>query len=503
MVWDVIIVGAGVVGALTARELARHELRVLVIEAEPDAAMGATKSNSAIVHGGFAEGPETLRGRLGAAGRRLFPALEDELGFGFRPIGSLVLSFSDDDAPLRRLFDRGRANGLADLELWSGDRIREHEPHVNPDVKAGLWCAGAGICSPWDLAYAALENAVAHGVEFLPRQKVVRVEGPLAGKGRWRLSTADRAFEARFVINAAGFGGGALDALAGLSDSTISPRTGEYVIFAQGTGALVNSVLFQVPGPLGKGVLVAPTYFGNLLVGPDARNEDAAAPGLRDTHADRLAALLSQAAHVVGGIDMKKAIRSFTGVRAAARSGDFLVGAADPARLPGWHRAVGIQSPGLTASPALAKLLVEGLAADGLELRPRADFDGARRSKPAHLLRTSWLPFAEADAATRLPEGDPGRMVCRCEQVRERDLAAAYARELPVTTVDALKRRTRAGMGWCQGQFCRPRVAAWLERRAGAEAVLEDDVTRSGLHRVAGKELRSVLSATDSRDLRD
>ena len=491
MSYDVIVVGAGVVGALTARELSRYQLKVLVLESEPDAAMGATKANSAIVHGGFAEGPETLKGRLCIAGRRLFGQLEEELNFGFRMTGSLVVSFEPDQAKLQALYRQGLANGLTDLELWSGEQARHHEPNLNPGVTGALWCAGAGVCSPWDLAYAALENAMAHGSELGLNQKVIAVEGPqTGGERRWRLSTADQTYETRFVVNAAGLGGGALDALAGLTDSTLSPRTGEYLVFAPGTGALVNSVIFQLPGPLGKGVLVGPTYQNNLLVGPDAHNEDlGSGPEWRHTHTQRLAALVAQASGVVSGIDLKKAIRSFTGVRAGAPGGDFLVGAADPAR-PGWHRAVGIQSPGLTASPALARLLVEGLAVDGLSLVPRSDFDPTRRAGPVHLSRRApALPFSEADQLTRLPPGDPERMVCRCEQVRERDLAEAMDRGVPCTTVDGLKRRTRAGMGWCQGRFCRPRVAAWMEERLGHPVTPEDDATRSGVHRVEGKDL--------------
>ncbi len=496
MIYDVIVVGAGVVGALTARELARYDLKVLVLEGEADAAMGATKANSAIVHGGFAEGPQTLKGRLCIAGRRAFAQLERELNFGFRVTGSLVVSFESDPARLRALHRQGLANGLDDLELWSAEQVLEREPHLRSNLTGALWCAGAGVCSPWDLTYAALENALANGVELRLGEKIVAVEGPLAGPC-WRLSSAGKTYETRFVVNAAGLGGGALDALAGLTDSTLSPRTGEYLVFAPGTGALVHSVIFQLPGPLGKGVLIGPTYQNNLLIGPDARNEDpTTGPEWRHTHQDRLSALVAQAEKVVEGIDLKKAIRSFTGVRAGAGGGDFLVGAADARRLPGWHRAVGIQSPGLTASPALAKLLVAGMAAEGLSQSPKAHFDPARRPLSVHLSRRAEpLPFAVADVLTRLPFGDPERVVCRCEQVRERDLAEALERGVPCTTVDGLKRRTRAGMGWCQGRFCRRRVAEWLTDRLGHAVSADDDVRRSGLHRVEGRELWSLLSS--------
>lgn len=491
MTYDVIVVGAGVVGALTARELARYELKVLVLEAQADAAMGATKANSAIVHGGFAEGPETLKGRLCIAGRRLFPQLEAELNFGFRVTGSLVVDTTGDQGALEALLRQGVSNGLDDLELWSGDRARDHEPALSPRVTGALWCAGAGVCSPWDLAYAALENAMAHGVEVHLAEPVVHVEAGDDGS-RWRLSTPRGTYASRFVVNAAGSGWAQVDALAGIHDLVMTPRTGEYVVFGAGTGSLVRSVIFPLPGPLGKGVLVAPTYQGNLLVGPDARNEDTPGPEWRHTHVDRLAALVAQASQVVEGIDLKKAIRSFTGVRAAAGH-DFVVGPSDPQGKPGWHRAAGIQSPGLTSSPALAKLLVSGLAREGLALVPRASFDPNRRALAVHLTRRRPLvSFAEADALTRLAANDPHRMVCRCEQVTEGDLAEAWDRGLPLATVDAVKRRTRAGMGWCQGRFCRPRVAQWLEDRWG-HPVSGDDVAHSGVHRVEGRELWSLL----------
>ncbi|MEI8095641.1 MAG: NAD(P)/FAD-dependent oxidoreductase [Spirochaetales bacterium] len=489
MAYDVIVVGAGVVGALTARELARYDLKVLVLESEPDAAMGATKANSAIVHGGFAESSATLKGRLCLPGRLSFAQLEAELGFGFRVTGSLVLGFADSAARLKALYEQGVANGVPDLELWTREQVLAHEPNVNPEVQGGLWCAGAGVCSPWDLALAALENAMHNGVEVRLNQQVVAV-GPPVLHGLWRLTTSDSQYDTRFVVNCAGLAGGKLDALAGITDSTLTPRSGEYLVFAPGTGALVNSVLFQLPGPLGKGVLVGPTYQGNLLLGPDARNED----GARHTHADRLRALVEQAGKVVGGLDLKKAIRSFTGVRAMASGGDFLVGPADFRAHPRWHRAVGIQSPGLTSSPALVRLLLEGMADEGLALRPRPDFDPLRSALPVHLSRRNApLPFAQVEALTRLPPGSPERVVCRCEQVRERDLAEAYARGVPSTTIDALKRRSRAGMGWCQGRFCRPRVAEWLSAQSGHAVDPDVDVVRSGLHRVEGRELWALL----------
>ena len=492
MNYDVIVVGAGVVGALTARELARYELKVLVLEAEADAAMGATKANSAIVHGGFAEGSDTLKGRLCVLGRRKFASLEAELNFGFRTTGSLVLGFSGSGERLQALYEKGLANGVTDLELWSGQQVRAHEPAVNPEVEGALWCAGAGVCSPWDLALAALENAMAHGVEVKLNQPVTAVARP--EPGAWRLSTPKDSYNTRFVVNCAGLGGGHLDALAGLYDSALTPRSGEYLVFAQGTGSLVNSVLFQLPGPLGKGVLVGPTYQGNLLVGPDARNEDSG----RHTHTDRLRAIVEQANRVVSGIDLKKAIRSFTGVRSMAPGGDFLVGPANSQTHQGWLRAVGIQSPGLTASPALAELLVTNLAQEGLGLVPRAGFDPTRWALPVHLSRRpAPLSFAQAESLTKLEPGNPERMVCRCEQVRECDLAEAFSRGVPVCTVDGLKRRTRAGMGWCQGKFCRPRVALWLQEQLGTPVEPVEEAQRSGLHRVQGRDFLGLRPPSD------
>jgi len=498
-IYDVIIVGAGVVGAMTARELSRFDLKVLVIESEPDAAMGATKANSAIVHGGYAEGPETLKGRLCAAGRHQFSRLEDELQFGFRAIGSLVVSYDTNPLALQSLYDQGLANGLKDLELWGADRALEHEPHLRPGLTGALWCAGAGVCSPWDLTYAALENAMANGVELQLGKRIVDVQ-PSDGHG-WQLSSDDQTWTSRYVLNAAGWGSARLDRLAGLAGTALSARTGQYVVFGQGSGSLVRSVIFPLPSPLGKGILVTPTYQNNLLVGPDANNESKGEDDeLRHTDSERLQRLIARASAVIDGIDHKKAIRSFAGVRAGAVGGDFVLGAADPVRLPGWYHALGIQSPGITASPAIAQALVSRLERDGLPLRHRPDFDPARRAFAAHLSRRQVSrAFDEVQRLTQLPPGDPHRVVCRCEQVTEADLADACDRAIPVTTLDAIKRRTRAGMGWCQGQFCRPRVMQWLERRLGQPVPEQTDVEHSRISRVEGSFLRdTVLSGVST-----
>ncbi|HRY55006.1 MAG TPA: NAD(P)/FAD-dependent oxidoreductase [Spirochaetia bacterium] len=482
MVYELAIIGAGAVGALLAREASRAGLKVLVLEAEADVASGSSKANSAIVHGGYAEGPETLKGRLCAQGRARFPELERELGFGFRPIGSLVLArdLPEDRARLEALLARGLANGLRDLRIVEGPELRELEPAASPEYGLALYCAGAGICSPWDLAIAALEAAIGRGAELELRRPVEAVRripsGEAPGGGFWELEAGGFAYRALAVANAAGLGAEGLDRLAGLEPPRTGARNGQYIVLDRGTGGLVGHVLFQLPGPLGKGILVTPTYQGNLLVGPDAKELEAAEDpaAMLGSDAERLGRIFESARRVVPSLSLERAIRSFTGLRCAAEDGDFHVGEAEPERAPGWFHALGIQSPGLTASPAIASLLA-GQAAAYLGRGPSAagpglEEDAPRRPLPPHLSRRpERLPPEAAKAAAALPPGECERLVCRCEQVREREIAECLDREPRCATLDGIKRRSRAGMGSCQGQFCRPRVIEFAQRQLGRE----------------------------------
>lgn len=487
--YDVCIVGAGISGAALARELTRFKLRVLVLEAETDVAMGSSKANSAIVHGGYAEAHAKLKGRVCYQGRRQFAKLDSELHFGFRAIGSFVLAFEESEREkLVGLYENGLLNGLPDLEILERDQILALEPSVNPEVKYALYCKGAGICSPYEMVIALLENAVSNGAEVRVRSGVCGATW-LENEKCWELETTrGNHIRTRYVVNAAGLGAGTLSALAGDNSLKIKPRSGEYLLLKHGTGELVKQVLFQMPGPAGKGILVTPTYHGNLMIGPDAIEGESAT---RDTHIDRLKEIYRQALRSVPELPVQNFIRSFSGVRTVSSTDDFVLEASK--KLPCWVQLAGIQSPGLTSSPALAQLARDLLADLGLVLVENPAFNPERPPILPDTPETKvWLKGPTLFAAVDKPMGEPDRIVCRCEQIREATLREALTRGLPVETVDAVKRRTRAGMGFCQGDFCRSRVAAYLEEqlKSGASECADSrtDVEAEGLSRVTRKD---------------
>jgi len=350
MVHDVAIIGGGIIGTSLARELTRYRLKIAIFEKHPDVSMGATKANSAIVHGGYAEGSDTLKGRLCIEGRRRFRELEDELHFGFTETGSLLVSLEDDKEPLERLLRSGIENGLTDLSIIGREEIRELEPNISEEARNALFCKGAGICSPYGMAIAMAENAVENGADLFLSTEVTGIERE---NGIFNLSTDKGDFQAAFVVNCAGVMSDRVARMAGADGFEILPRSGKYLLFARGTGKLLEHVVFQLPTVMGKGVLVTPTIHGNLLIGPDAAEvedrEDTS------THQERLKNVYNQAKKLYPDIKGESFLRSFTGIRARSSTGDFVIG---PSNIKGFINAAGIQSPGLTASPAIAHLLV-------------------------------------------------------------------------------------------------------------------------------------------------
>ena len=477
--YDVLIIGGGASGCAIARELSRYDLRLALLERHPDVSMGATKGNSAIVHGGFAEAHKKLKGRLCYQGRKQFSVLSGELGFPFKAIGSFVLSFDEKQLPeLEALLENGRQNGLPDLQILNREQILAREPKVNPEVQYGLWCEGAGICSPYEYVIALAENAVANGLELFLNSEVSSLKH---GDGALTVETADgETFTAKFVVNAAGLQSARVSAMASVDDFTVKPRSGEYLLMNRGSGSLVHSVLFQMPTKMGKGILVTPTVYDNFLLGPDAIDEER---DDRGTHAERLHRVFRQAMLTTPDLDIKRYLRSFAGVRPVASTDDFIV---EGTRTPGFVNVAGIQSPGLTSSPAVAERVRDILADAGLKLEKKADFHLER--KQSYVYR-DYLPAKEAAKLAELAEGAEGRLVCRCEQVPEASVREAFSRGIPVTTADGIKRRTRASMGFCQGEFCRPRMAAVAAALGVEDFDARSDVEREGIERVGREEI--------------
>lgn len=482
MDYDVIIIGAGIVGTSLARELTRYRTRVLVLEKEADVSMGATKANSAIVHGGYAEKYTTLKGKLCYQGRIQFKRLDEELNFGFRESGALVVTMEENREILEMLLQNGEQNGLTDLRILDAEEIRAMEPALSPEVRYALHCKGAGVCSPYGMCIAMAENAVMNGAKLELSSEVTSI----GKEGESFLVRTDKEeYRSRFVVNAAGVYSDRVSKMAGVGGFRILPRSGEYLLFARGTGEPLHNVIFQLPTKFGKGVLLTSTYYGNLLIGPDARDEEEKED--TSTHLDRVAEILRQSKVLYDRINPMQFIRSFTGIRARSSTEDFII---EETEVRGFVNAAGIQSPGLTASPAIAQMLVGILKDAGLELVGNEDFNPYR--KPV-VEDKKLKPLKEIQYLIDLPEGNPDRVVCRCEQVTEGEIVDALHREVPVRTVDGVKRRTRASMGWCQGDFCKKRIVKIMERELGLEIDPSFDIEHSGVSRVGKSELVEYL----------
>ena len=489
---DVLIIGAGITGMAIARNLCKYELKIAVVEKESDIAMGATKANSAIVHGGYAENFNKLKGSLCYQGRKQFEKLNQELHFGFKATGSLLIAFKDDELPtLTHLLENGRQNGLTDLSIIGRDKIMALEPNINPDVMYALYCQGAGICSPYGMAIALAENAVENGVDLYLNQIVneIRHYSSNLSRQRFLVSTPDLQFSASYIINCSGKDADKVSSMLYDPAYSITTRTGEYLVFQRGSGQIMRQVVFQVPTMMGKGILVTPTVHDNLMIGPDAINE----PGSpdRSTHLDRLGSIYDQARKTTDKIDPKQVIRSFSGVRAVSSTDDFII---EMSPVFGLVEVSGIQSPGLTAAPAIADRVADILHGAGLKLNEKMNFQPERKPLPE---TTEFRPMSEIVEKANLPPG-PERIICRCEQVCEQVILDCSGRGLPINTVDAVKRRTRAGMGICQGSFCRPRVTSLLKQISNLPVDGLTDAQRDSLTRVTRKQFINYLNSRDN-----
>lgn len=450
--YDVLIIGCGITGAAAAFQLSRYRLKVAVLERENDVADGTTKANSAILHAGYDPEPGTLMARLNVRGAALAKELCAKLDVPYRPCGSFVLAFSpEDEATLRTLLQRGQANGVPELRLLTGDEARAMDPNLSDKVVAALWAPTAAICSPWEYCLALAETAVVNGAELHLDTAVTGLERQAGG---WLVRTNRGDFRSRYVINAAGVFAQAVHEMAAPSSFTIRPSRGQYFLLDKSEGNRVSHVIFQCPGPSGKGVLVAPTVHGNLIVGPNA---DPVEGDDVSTTADGLAYVRNTALKSVPSVNFRESIRNFAGVRATADRGDFILEWAAPHFLD----LAGICSPGLTAAPAIAEYAAQLLADDGLALAEKDNFICHRR-------RTRFHDLSPAEKSS-LVEREPayGRVICRCETVTEGEILEALRSPIPPRSVDGVKRRVGAGMGRCQGGFCGPRVVEILSRELG------------------------------------
>ena len=460
---DVIIIGGGVSGCASARELSRYQADILVLDKEEDVCCGTSKANSAIVHAGFDAPAGSRMAALNVAGSRRMPTLAKELDFAYQQCGSLVVCLSEEDRPaLQKLYENGLTNGVEGLRIVERDELLAMEPNIADEAVAALWAPTGGIVCPFGLTYAFAENAATNGVQFQFDTEVERIE---AIPGGWRLQTNRGPLEARCIVNAAGVHADELHNQVSDDTMTIVPRRGDYFLLDHAAADHVHHTIFQLPGKYGKGVLVTPTVHGNLLIGPTANDiddkEDTA------TTAAELDEVRAKAGLAVKDLPLRQTITSFAGLRAHELRHEFFLQEA----APGFVDCAAIESPGLSASPAIGQAVAE-LVQSILHLPENPDFNPRRKG----ILDPKTLSFAER---TTLVQKNPayGQIICRCETVTEGEIVDAIHRVPGARSLDGVKRRTRAGMGRCQAGFCSPRVLEILARELG---VPQEEITKCG-----------------------
>ena len=463
--YDVIIIGAGVTGCAVARYLSRYQGSALVLERAEDVCCGTSKANSAIIHAGFDAAHGSLMAKMNVQGNRMLPELAKELDFPFRMNGSLVVCMSEEDMPrLRALYENGVKNGVEGLEIVDAQRLHELEPNVSKNAVAALWAPTGGIVCPFNMTIALAENANANGVDFRFNTKVT---GFARGEEGWTVHTEQGDFQTRYVVNAAGVYADVLHNIVSARKLHITPRRGDYCLLDRQVGGFVSHTVFQLPGKLGKGVLVSPTVHGNIIVGPtaiDIEDRDGT-----NTTAAGLEELIAKAGISVDNLPIRQTITSFAGLRAHEDHHEFVIGEAEDA--PGFVDCAGIESPGLTSAPAIG-LTVAELLREKLGLRKKEDFIATRKGllDPKSLTKEAYQALIRENPAY-------GQIICRCEQVTEGEIIDAIRRPLGARSLDGVKRRTRAGMGRCQAGFCSPRVLEILARELG---VSQAEITKCG-----------------------
>ena len=490
-VYDVIVIGAGVSGCAIARELSRYELRTCVIEKEEDVCSGTSKANSAIVHAGFDAEPGSLKAKFNVEGSRRMEALSRELDFEYRKNGALVLCFDMRDRhKLDRLYEQGRKNGVEGLRIIEGEEIRAMEPRLTPEVCAALYAPESAIVCPFGLTIALAENAFDNGVDFFTDTEVINISSPGEAlqslpedmhegsdigfgdntdpkTGLYRIETSGGIFYTRFVVNAAGVYADRFHNMISRKKYHITPRKGEYMLLDKNAGHHVSHTIFQLPTMMGKGVLVTPTVHGNLLIGPTAADledrEDTSTTSAGLSDVQRMSKL------GVSGIPFSEVITSFSGLRAHEDGGDFVIGECEDAA--GWFDALGIESPGLSASPAIGVFLAESIAAKA-KAELKKEWNGQRKG----ILRAGELGETErAELIRRNPAY--GEIICRCERISKGEILDAIHRSLGASSMDGLKRRVRSCMGRCQGSFCTPKLLEILAAETGRDVY---KITKSG-----------------------
>lgn len=449
--YDVLIIGAGIMGASISRELSKYKLKTIILEKENDVADGTSKANSAIIHAGYDAKEGTLMAKYNVKGNEMYSKIVDELDIPFKRIGSFVLAFSEEEKEhLNILYERGLKNGVPQMEILNFEEIKKIEPNVNDSVVAGLYAKTAGIIGPWEATIAMIENAMDNGVELVLNSEVIAIEKK---DNFYRVKDLkENIYDSKVIINCAGVYTDKVHNFVYPCEYKIIPRRGQYFVMDKNEGKKVNTVVFQCPNKLGKGVLVTPTVHGNLLLGPDSQDildkEDKA------TTIEQLEFIKERATKSVKNISLREVIRTFAGLRAEADTEDFVIKDTN-----NFIDVAGIKSPGLSAAPAIAEDISKMVLRILENPSKKEDFNPFRKKQ---------IRFMELSNENKKEiikkDSSYGRIICRCENITEGEIIDSIHRNVGATTVDGVKRRCRPGMGRCQGGFCGPRIQEILAK---------------------------------------
>ncbi|MBZ2173651.1 NAD(P)/FAD-dependent oxidoreductase [Schnuerera sp. xch1] len=452
--YDITIIGAGVIGNFIARELSKYKLNLTIVEKDNDVSNGTTKANSAIIHGGYDAKPGTNMAEFNSKGNPMFDKVCEELDVPFKRIGSLVLAFDDKDMKsLEELYNRSIENNIPDVEIIDGDRVVDMEPNINGDVKGALYSPTAGIIGVYELAIALAENAIDNGVDLKLNTEVKDIEKTDEG---YKIFTNDGEIKSKYIINCAGVYADKINNMVAEESFKILPRRGEYYVLDKSASYITNHVIFQCPNEFGKGVLIAPTVHGNIIVGPNSQELNDDERNQTQTSRDSLEYIKKTALKSIEKIPFNNTITNFSGIRAEPSTGDFIIEELEKAK--GFINVAGIKSPGLSSAPAIAQHVV----------RLVQEISGGLEENLAFNPRRKMIIFSKLskEEKAELIKKNPryGRIICRCENITEGEIIDSIRRNAGATTVDGVKKRVRPGAGRCQGSFCGPRVMKILAR---------------------------------------
>lgn len=460
---DIIIIGSGIIGSSIARELSRYNASILVLEKESDISSGTTKANSGIVHAGFDNVPNTLKAKFNVEGNSMFEKISMELDFPFIRNGAFVIAYDkDSELQLEELYHRGIVNGVKDLEIITGKEARLMEHNLSNQVSKALFAPSSGVVSPYEMAIGYAENAALNGVKFIFNEEVIDI---LKIDEGFKVVTDNNNYQARVIINCAGVNADDLNNIINDKKMDIVARKGEYLLLDKDGALNISRTIFQTPTKMGKGVLVTPATHGNIIIGPTAvdieekHNLASTISGLKE--------VWEKASRIIPSLNKKAIITAFTGLRAHSLDNDFIIGF----NIPGFYNVAGIESPGLTSAPAIASFVATEIA-DYLHLPTNESF------KPNREGITQFSKLSDEEKQDILKkDNNYGKIICRCEVVSEAEIIDAINRPLGARDLDGIKRRTRAGMGRCQGGFCTPRVMEILARNLNIDIT---DITKHG-----------------------